>query len=200
MMRKFEGDKLVFASHNAGKIAELRHMIGAYVPNILVSKEMGLPEPDETGTTFHENAAIKAREIARLTKIPALADDSGLCIDALDGSPGVYSADWAGHPRNFKAAMHRVLELMRGVDNRHAYFTTVLALAWPDGHVEYAQGRIEGTITRAPRGGGGFGYDPIFMPDGFAKTFGEMDSDLKKSMSHRTRALQGMADRCFSAR
>lgn len=196
MPRKFTGDTLVLATHNKGKVAELRDMLGARVPHILTADELGLPEPPETGTTFTQNATIKALTAARLCKFPVLAEDSGLCIAALNGAPGVYSADWAGHPRNFRAAMHRVLADMDGATDQSAYFQAVMIMAWPDGHMEVTDGQVDGVITPTMRGSG-FGYDPIFMPMGYAKTFGEMTGAEKGTMSHRARALAKMMDRCF---
>lgn len=196
MPRKFTGDTLVLATHNKGKIAEMRDFLASRVPHLLTAAELGLPEPPETGTTFIENATIKALTAARLCKFPVLAEDSGLCIAALNGAPGVYSADWAGHPRNFQAAMHRVLADMNGAVDRSAWFQTVMILAWPDGHTEITEGRVDGVITSTMRGSG-FGYDPIFMPQGHAKTFGEMGRAEKGTMSHRARALAAIMDRCF---
>ncbi len=197
MPRKFNGDTLVLATHNKGKIAELRDMIGGRVPHLLTAAELGLPEPPETGTTFTENAMIKASTAAKLCKFPVLAEDSGLCITALNGAPGVYAADWAGHPRNFRAAIHRVLADMDGATDRSAYFQTVMILAWPDGHTEITEGRVDGVMTETMRGRTDFGYDPVFMPVGHAKTFGEMTIQEKGAMSHRARALRAMLDRCF---
>ena len=216
MPRKFTGDTLVLATHNKGKIAELRDMLGPRVPHILTADELGLPEPLELGTTFLENAMTKALTAARLCKFPVLAEDSGLCIAALNGAPGVYSADWAGHPRNFRAAMHRVLAQVADVEgssgtargsgaasdpglkgpDRSAYFQTVMILAWPDGHTEITEGRVEGVITDVMRGTDGHGYDPIFMPNGHAKTFAEMGRAEKGTLSHRKQAVIKMLDRC----
>ncbi len=209
MPRKFNGDTLVLATHNKGKIAELRDMIGGRVPHLLTAAELGLPEPPETGTTFTENAMIKASTAAKLCKFPVLAEDSGLCITALNGAPGVYAADWAGHPRNFRAAIHRVLAEMAEIErssgqdqgpssfDRTAYFQTVMIMAWPDGHTEITEGRVDGVMTETMRGRTDFGYDPVFMPVGHAKTFGEMTIQEKGAMSHRARALRAMLDRCF---
>lgn len=209
MPRKFIGDTLVLATHNKGKIAELRDMLGGRVPHLLTAAQLGLPEPPETGTTFTENAMIKALTAAKLCKFPVLAEDSGLCITALNGTPGVYAADWAGHPRNFRAAMHRVLGEMQDIErssgqgrgpqdlDRSAYFQTVMILAWPDGHTEITEGRVDGAITDVMRGTDGHGYDPIFIPNGYAKTFAEMTSAEKGIMSHRKQALIVMLDRCF---
>ena len=199
-MRKFSGDTLVLATHNKGKIEELRHELSGRVKTLLTADDLPLPEPDETGTTFEENAAIKALAGARATHRIVLADDSGLCVDALNGAPGVYSADWMGHPRSRKTSMARVLqELDRtGNPDRTARFVTVMALAWPDGHVECARGEVEGTILHAPQGTGGFGMDPIFRPLGHAKTFAEMTTAQKSALSHRSRALQNLVRLYFS--
>lgn len=197
MFRKFSADTLVLATHNKGKIAEMRDLLAPYVQNVRTSAELNLPEPPETGTTFLENATIKALATARATKLPVLADDSGLCIDALDGAPGVYSADWGGHPRNFRAAISRVLQEMGDTGDRSAAFVTVLVLAWPDGHIEVAEGRVEGKITHNIHGAGGFGYDPIFRPEGQARTFGEMSRDEKQKISHRSRALAQLLEKYF---
>lgn len=196
-MRQFTGDTLVLATHNKGKIAEMRGLLEPYVANILTSAELNLPEPVETGTTFRANATLKALTAARLCKKIVLAEDSGLCVAALNDDPGVFTADWAGHPRNFAAAMHRVHSEMGNKADRSAYFTTLVALAWPDGHVEYAEGRINGQIVWPGRGTDGFGYDPIFMPDGYAKTFAEMTIVEKKKISHRSQALKSMIENYF---
>lgn len=220
MTRKFTGDTLVLATHNAHKIMEMRAFFDGRVRKLLTAKDLNLPEPPETGTTFLENAMIKAFAAAKICKFPVLAEDSGLCVVALGGAPGVYTADWAGHPRNFRAAMQRILhELDAGSSaqpeglvglqgpsgrargpgsvDRHAYFQTTLVLAWPDGHAEVTEGQVHGTITLTLRGAYKFGYDPIFMPDGYAKTFGEMLADEKIAISHRTRAVQAMLKKCF---
>lgn len=198
-MRKFTGDTLVLATHNAGKIAELSGMMTLHVKHLMTAKDLHLPEPAETGTTFLENATIKALTAAKACKKTVLAEDSGLCINALNGAPGVYSADWGGYPRNFKAAMHRVHLEMGGNPDRSAYYTTVFVLAWPDGHIEHVESRGGGgTIVWPPRGQGGFGYDRIFMPTGYAITFGEMPLEEKMKISHRTMALKTLLEKYFS--
>lgn len=197
-MRKFIGDTLVLATHNAGKIAELRDMLSPHVKHLITAKDLHLPEPKEPGTTFLENAGMKARTAARVCKKVVLAEDSGLSVNALNGAPGVYSADWGGHPRNFKAAMHRVHAEMGDNPDRSAYYTTVFVLAWPDGHIEYVESRGGGgTIVWPPRGQGGFGYDRIFMPTGYAVTFGEMPLSEKMKISHRTMALKMLLEKYF---
>lgn len=196
-MRKFLGDTLVLATHNAGKVAEIRDLLGARVPQILYAGELGLPEPAETGTTFLENATIKAVAAARASNHIALADDSGLEVAVLGGAPGVYTADWAGHPRNFRAAMHRVWAEMNGDTDARARFVCVMVLAWPDGHTEHAVGDITGQVVCPPRGTGGHGYDPMFMPDGASKTWGEMPAAAKMARSHRSAALANLLKAYF---
>ena len=160
---------------------------------------LGLPEPEETGATFVENAELKARAAAKESDIPSLADDSGLTVMALNGAPGVYSARWAGPNKNFPSAMARVERELAGKSDRRAAFICALVLAWPDGHCETVEGRVDGTIVWPPRGNKGFGYDPIFLPDGLALTFGEMDQDAKDRISHRGDAFRKLAARCFSS-
>jgi XTP/dITP diphosphohydrolase len=201
--------KVVIATHNAGKLAEMAELLAPYGVETASAAALGLPEPDETGWMFAENAAIKARAAAAATGLPAFADDSGLCVDALDGAPGLFTADWAGKPRNFMTAMERVTrELDRRhvpPDERRAHFVSALVLAWPDGHEELFEGRVRGALVWPPRGPGGFGYDPIFLPDGHALTFGEMTSQQKhgippdgsQGLSHRARAFQLLAAACL---
>ncbi len=195
--RRFREDTLILATHNSGKINELRGVFGPYVACLVSNADRNLPEPAETGTTFFENALIKARAAMRATGYPALADDSGLCIAALNGDPGVYTANWAGSPRNDRMAMRRVLNLMGDTDNRAAYFTTTLVLIWHDGHIETTTGRVNGTITYAITGTGGHGYDPIFRPQGHARTFAEMALHEKQRLSHRGEAVHQMIQKCF---
>lgn len=197
MTRRFRGDTLVLATHNAGKIREMRGILQRFVPHLLTAADLNLPEPPETGVTFLENATLKARAASRRTRHPVLAEDSGLSIKALQGAPGVYSADWAGHPRNFRAAIHRVNAEMGDPSDRSACFTTQLVLVWPDGHTEEAAGQIDGQIVWPPRGSGNFGYDPIFRPTGYAKTFAEMTASEKTEISHRTLAINALIQKCF---
>jgi XTP/dITP diphosphohydrolase len=200
MTRRFNGDTLVIATHNAGKLKEFRAMFGDRVPQLVSAGDLGLDAPPETGTTFIENALIKARSVAEATGHPALADDSGVCVDALGGAPGVYSADWAeapGKPRDFGMAMARVNEELADNPDRKAHFRAVLVLAWPDGHYETAEGRVQGVIVWPPRGDQGFGYDPVFVPEGSDKTFAELP-DNKKVFSHRARAFKALVDKCFT--
>ena len=209
--RKLEG-RVVIATHNAGKLAEMRELLAPFGIEAVSAGELNLPEPDETGTTYAENAAIKAHAAARASGLPALADDSGVAVDALDGAPGLFSARWAGKPADFAAAMARVsreLDRRRVGEERRAHFVSALILAWPDGHEELFEGRVFGRLV-PPRGGRGFGYDPIFLPDGHALTFGEMTSEEKHGidwtaaapapLSHRARAFLDLARACLPER
>jgi len=193
-IRKLKPGKLVIASHNQGKVREILEMLAPYGIEPVSAADLDLPEPDETGTTFLANAELKALQAADLTGLPALADDSGLCVDALGGEPGIFSARWAGETKDFKVAMQRVNDAIEatGPDaSRNAHFVCVLALAWPDGHVEWFEGRVDGTLVWPPRGTGGFGYNPIFVPEGSDQTFAEMP-DAKKTISHRAMAFEKM--------
>ncbi|MBX9452898.1 non-canonical purine NTP pyrophosphatase [Neoaquamicrobium sediminum] len=209
-MRKLEAAKIVVASHNKGKLAEIAELIAPFGLQAGSAADYGLPEPAETGTTFEENAYIKAYAAASATGLPALSDDSGLVVDALDGAPGVYTADWAetGDGRDFAMAMRKVEDLLREKgavtpDARTGRFVAVLCLCWPDGHAEYFRGEVEGTLVWPPRGERGFGYDPVFKPDGYDETFGEMPASQKHSweagrgdlgLSHRARAFARFAN------
>lgn len=198
--RKFTGDELVVATHNKGKLKELRELFGDKVKKLSAASDYGVEAPEETGTTFIENALIKAQAVAKATGKPALADDSGLCVDALDGAPGVYSADWAeqpGQPRDFALAMGKVNTLLKGGTDKKAHFVSCLVLAWPDGHYEVVEGKAHGSITWPPRGEQGFGYDPIFVPDGDSRTYGEMSADEKNATNHRAVAFKKMLAKCF---
>lgn len=203
MARKLMG-RLVVASHNQGKLKEMRELLTPFNIEVVSAAELNLPEPDETGTTFAENAAIKAHAAAKVTGLPAFADDSGLCIEALDCAPGIFSARWAGPSKNFPAAISRIeRELaVRGVVDdaaRRAHFVSALVVAWPDGHEELFEGRVFGTLVIPGRGDKGFGYDPIFRPDGHEMTFGEMTSEEKHGrsqgdgLSHRARAFKKLS-------
>lgn len=207
--------KVVIATHNPGKLKEMRELLAPFGIEAVSAGELGLPVPDETGHLFAENAAIKAHAAARATGLPALSDDSGLCVDALDGAPGLFTADWAGANKDFQAAMARVEQELqkRGVTdtgNRTAHFVSALVVAWPDGHEDLFEGRVHGDVVWPPRGDKGFGYDPMFRPDGFAQTFGELTSDEKhgidwssaegKALSHRARAFLKLAAGCLSRR
>lgn len=207
--RRIEG-KLVIATHNPGKLAEMRELLSPYGIEAVSAGELGLPEPDETGTTFQANARIKAEAAARATKLPAFADDSGLAVDALGGQPGIHSARWAGLSKDFNAAMMQIERLLqeRGAKDdadRGAHFVSALCVAWPDGHLEEVEARVNGTLVWPPRGTAGFGYDPMFLPHGHARTFGEMTSDEKHGLpprgmglSHRARAFVKLAERCLA--
>jgi XTP/dITP diphosphohydrolase len=194
-MRRFDGETLLVASHNTGKIEEIADLLAPFGIAVTSAAAHGLPEPDETETTFVGNARIKAHAAAKATGLPALADDSGIEIDALDGAPGVYTADWAETPngRDFVMAMtktHQMLEDRQAPQPRTARFCCTLVLAWPDGHDEVFEGRMPGQIVWPMRGAQGHGYDPIFQPDGYDITFGEMDRWEKNKISHRARAFE----------
>ena len=204
--RKLSG-RVVAATHNQGKLAELRELLAPKGIALVSAGELGLPEPEETGDSFIANALIKARAAAEVAGLPALSDDSGLCVAGLDGAPGIYSARWAPDG-NFAAAMARVeAELAaRGAPPPwRGWFVSALAIAWPDGHVETFEGRIDGDLVFPPRGGRGFGYDPCFLPDGHELTFGEMTAEAKHglpadgslALSHRARAFQALARACL---
>lgn len=202
--------KVVIATHNQGKLREMRELMAPYGIELVSAGELGLPEPEEDGHMFAENAAIKAVAAAKASGLPALADDSGVCIDALDGAPGLFSVNWAGPGKDFTPALARVqAELAkRGAttpEQRKAHFVSALVIAWPDGHQDLFEGRVFGTIVDAPRGLSGFGYDPIFQPAGHAKTFGEMTAEEKHGipqdgspgLSHRARAFHVLAAACL---
>lgn len=194
-MRKFAEKTLLVASHNQGKLEEIAHLLEPFDIRVISARDRGLPEPEETETTFVGNARIKAHAAARATGLPALADDSGIEIDALDGAPGVYTADWAETPngRDFGLAMqktHDLLEEKNAPHPRTARFCATLVLAWPDGHDEVFEGKMEGQVVWPMRGDQGHGYDPIFQPDGYRQTFGEMDRWEKNKISHRADAFR----------
>ncbi|NIJ63194.1 XTP/dITP diphosphohydrolase [Sphingomonas leidyi] len=192
-IRKLKPGRLVIASHNAGKVREIRELLGPYGIEPVSAAELDLPEPEETGTTFVANAELKALQAADLSGLPALADDSGLCVEALNNEPGIFSARWAGEGKDFGFAMQRVEERLAALPpetSRDAHFVCALALAWPDGHVEWFEGRVDGTLVWPPRGGQGFGYDPMFVPAGHAQSFGEMEPATKHVMSHRADAFR----------
>ncbi|PRY91614.1 RdgB/HAM1 family non-canonical purine NTP pyrophosphatase [Donghicola tyrosinivorans] len=202
MTRKFDGDTILFATHNAGKLKEMTALLAPYGITVVGAKEKGLPEPEETGTTFVENARIKAHAATKATGLPALSDDSGIAVDALDGAPGVYTADWSETPngRDFVMAMtktYNLLEEKNAPEPRTCRFCCTLVLAWPDGHDEVFEGKIEGRFVWPMRGAEGHGYDPIFMPEGYDITLGEMDPDEKNRISHRADALKKLVAGCF---
>jgi XTP/dITP diphosphohydrolase len=201
--------RLVIATHNSGKLTEMRELLAPYGIDAISAGELGLKEPDETGTSFRDNARIKAQAAAIATKVPAFADDSGIVVDALDGAPGIYSARWAGPDKDFAAAMATIEDKLkeRGATSpqeRKAHFVSALCVAWPDGHLEEFEARVDGVLVWPPRGDKGFGYDPMFLPDGHERTFGEMSSDEKhglpprgKGLSHRARAFLKLAEACL---
>jgi XTP/dITP diphosphohydrolase len=197
MARRFDQPKLVIASHNAGKVREIAELLELFGVEVVSAGTLGLPEPEETGATFIDNALLKAHAAARGANLPALADDSGLAVTALDGAPGIYSARWAGPDKDFSAAMAKVEDLLRGAEDRSAQFVCALALAWPDGHAEVFEGTVAGEITWPPRGDKGFGYDPIFAADGEDITFAEMDPARKHALSHRADAFAKLVAACF---
>jgi len=204
--------RLVIATHNPGKLAEMRDLLAIYGVDAISAGELGLPEPEETGTTFRENARIKAEAAANAANMPAFADDSGLAVDALDGQPGIHSARWAGPDKDFRGAMNKIQTLLmeRGAkapERRRGHFVSALCVAWPDGHVEEFEATVDGNVVWPPRGTLGFGYDPLFLPDGQTKTFGEMSSEDKhglpprgRGLSHRARAFLKLADACLGKR
>lgn len=187
------GSALVVASHNKGKVREIEKLLAPLGFDIKGAAELGLPEPEENGASFTENALIKARSAASVAGLPSLADDSGLCVAALDGAPGICSARWAGRDKDFRLAMKRVENELNGNPDRRAFFVCVLAMALPDGYEETFEGRVYGTLTFPPRGERGFGYDPIFVPEGHRFTFGEMDPAAKHAMSHRAKAFEKLS-------
>ena len=203
MSRRFEGDRLVIATHNSGKLAEFSALLAPLGITCVSAGELGLPEPDETETTFLGNARLKAHAAVKATGLPALSDDSGLTVDALDGAPGVYTADWAFTPngRDFGMAMEKtwaLLEERAAPAPRKGQFRCTLVLAWPDGHDESVEGMIPGQMIWPRRGLEGHGYDPMFQPDGFDQTFGEMSAEQKNSISHRAIAVEQMLKKCFT--
>jgi XTP/dITP diphosphohydrolase len=209
--RRIEGE-LVIATHNPGKLAELRELLAPFGIKAASAGELGLAEPEETGTSFRENARIKAAAAAAAAQRPAFADDSGLVVEALGGAPGIHSARWAGETKDFAAAMRRIEDGLTACgavhpQDRKAHFVSALCVAWPDHHVEEFEGRIDGTLVWPPRGTAGFGYDPMFLPDTHAHTFGEMTSDEKHGLpplgtglSHRARAFRQLAEACLAPR
>ena len=214
-MRKLDTKTIVVASHNAGKIREIEDLIGPFGFSAKSAAELKFEEPDETGTTFEENAAIKALASAKASGLPALSDDSGLVIDALGGAPGVYTANWAEKEdgtRDFAVAMEKVEKALSekgatDTKDRTARFVSVLCLAWPDGHTELFRGEVEGHVVWPPRGDKGFGYDPVFQPEGYETTFGEMSAEEKHgwkpgdatALSHRARAFKIFVETCLKA-
>ncbi|GJE04665.1 RdgB/HAM1 family non-canonical purine NTP pyrophosphatase [Methylobacterium isbiliense] len=206
-MGRLLSGRVVIATHNSGKLTEMRELLAPFGVEAVSAGELNLPEPEETGTMFAENAAIKARSAAAATGLPAFADDSGLCVAALDGAPGLFSARWSGGSKDFSGAMARIERELaaRGATNRRAHFVSALVLAWPDGHEELFEGRVFGDLVWPPRGTRGFGYDPMFKPDESPLTFGELGAEEKhgidwergEALSHRARAFLSLAAACL---
>jgi XTP/dITP diphosphohydrolase len=209
--RRIEG-RLVIATHNPGKLREMRELLAPFGIDAVSAAERGLGEPEETGVSFRENARIKAVAAAKASGLPSFSDDSGLAVDALDGAPGIHSARWAGPTKDFAQAMQTVEDKLRArgamkPEQRTAHFVSALCVAWPDDHVEEFEARVDGTLVWPPRGKAGFGYDPMFLPDGFDRTFGEMTGDEKHGLpprglglSHRARAFLNLAEACLERR
>mgnify|MGYP003349498011 CR=1 FL=1 len=207
--RRLEG-RVVIATHNAGKLKEMRELLAPFGVEAVSAGELDLPEPDETGVTFAENAFIKAHAAAMKAGLPAFADDSGLCVEALGGDPGLYSARWAGPAKDFHAAMNKIEDKLqeKGAvtpEQRRAWFISALSVVWPDGHRLSVEGRVDGTLVWPPRGPAGFGYDPMFLPEGHTRTFGEMTPEEKHGLpphglglSHRARAFLALVDLCLT--
>ena len=196
--RRLEAGRLVIASHNAGKVREIGDLVAPFGLDVVAAGALGLGEPEENGATFRDNALIKAKAAAQAAGLPALADDSGLVVPALDGAPGVLSARWAGPEKDFALAMRRVEDALAGKDDRRACFVCALALAWPDGHHEIFEGVVDGRLVWPPRGSNGFGYDPIFVADGDNRTFGEIEPEEKHRISHRAQAFRQMVAACLA--
>jgi XTP/dITP diphosphohydrolase len=204
--------RIVIATHNPGKLAEMRELLAVYGIDAISASELSLPEPAETGSTFAANARIKAQAAAKASGQAAFADDSGLVVDALDGEPGIHSARWAGPDKDFRYGMEQVHSKLsergaRTAERRRAHFVSALCVAWPDGHIEEFEASVNGTVVWPPRGNKGFGYDPLFLPDGHTHTFGEMSSEEKhglpphgRGLSHRARAFLKLAEACLGKR
>jgi XTP/dITP diphosphohydrolase len=210
MAQRLLHGKVVIATHNSGKLVEMRDLLAPFGLQAVSAAELSLPEPEETGVSFAENAAIKARAASEATGLPAFADDSGICIEALGGEPGIYSARWAGPEKDFDRAMRHIEELLQAKgavapDQRKAWFVSALTVAWPDGHLAEVEGRVDGTLVWPPRGPAGFGYDPMFLPEGETRTFGEMSREEKhglpplgRGLSHRARAFVALVDQVLT--
>lgn len=196
-MRIFDGDELLIATHNAGKAREIAELLRDYVPSFCTAGDLNLPEPEETGKTFAENAILKAQAAAQASGKISLADDSGLAVNALNGDPGIYSARWGGPDKDFDLAMRKVHDALGDMQDRSAYFVCVLALGWPDGHSEVFEGRVNGDIIWPPRGDKGFGYDPVFQASGYDVTFAEMAPQDKHVISHRANAFKLLVQNCL---
>lgn len=198
MHRKFTAKKLLVASGNSGKVQEITALLAPFAIEVISAKDYNLEEPEETGSTFIENAEIKARYYGAATGLPALADDSGLCVEALGGKPGIYSARWAGETKDFTLAAKKIESELGNNQNRAAYFACALSLYWPeDGHIESFEGTVHGTLTFPGRGAKGFGYDPIFIANGHSQTFAEIPPEEKHKISHRADAFRKLINNCF---
>lgn len=202
MARAFSEKKLVIASHNAGKVREIAALLAPFGTEVISAGDLNLPEPIEDGDSFTANAKIKSDAAAFGANLPALADDSGLCVDALNGKPGIYSARWAGDGKDFTVAMQKTEDALKKAgavtpEQRTAHFVCALSLTWPDGHSEIFEGRVDGHLVWPPRGSHGFGYDPIFQSDGETITFGEMEPEKKHGLSHRADAFAKLVTACF---
>jgi XTP/dITP diphosphohydrolase len=193
MGRALAPGRLVLATHNPGKVVELAELLGPHGLDVVSAGSLGLAEPEETGLTFVANAELKALAAAKASGLPAIADDSGLCVDVLGGAPGIYSARWAGPDKDFDAAMAKVNTAMGQDGPRTAHFICALTIAWPDDHLESVEGRVDGRLVWPPRGQNGFGYDPMFVMDGKSRTFGEISRDEKEADNHRARAFRQLA-------
>lgn len=204
MARLFTSDRLVIASHNAGKVREIAGLLAPFGVAVVSAGELGLPEPVEDGNSFIANAELKARAAASASGLPALADDSGIAVQALGGGPGIHSARYAENPatgeRDFDWGMRRLNQDVAGTTDRAAEFVSALSIAWPDGHCESFEGRVDGTLVWPPRGANGFGYDAMFLPNGQAQTFGEMAPEAKHAISHRAVAFRLFIEACFAGR
>ena len=195
--RQFDGDEIVIATHNPGKVPEIAALLDGYVSKFYNAKELDLPEPVEDGDSFAANAKIKALSAAERSGKISLADDSGLAVSALDGAPGIYSARWAGPNKDFSVAMQKIKDELGDSSDRSAAFICALCIAWPDGHTEVFEGRVDGVLEFPPRGDRGFGYDPIFVPNGHETTFAEMESQAKHDISHRADAFRKLVSGCM---
>ena len=192
MKKKIDNEKIIIASHNEGKVSEIKDLLKNYNLNIISSSELGIDEPEENGSSFEENALIKSSTTSKLSKTVSISDDSGLCVNSLNGDPGIYSARWAGPDKDFLYAANKINKSLIEKESKDlsAYFICVLAVSWPDGDYKTFKGRVDGTLTFPPRGNNGFGYDPIFIPKGHESTFGEMEPKYKHSISHRNKAFE----------
>ena len=188
---------IVIASHNLGKVSEMRELLSPYVGKVYSAADLSLPEPEETGSTFVENSELKARMATKSSGLPALADDSGLVVPSLGGAPGIYSSRWSGANKDFDSAMKKIEARLKGIEDRRAFFVCALSLSWPNGHIETAEGKILGKIIWPPKGDKGFGYAPIFLPNGYKISFGEMEPEKKHKISHRAKAFKKLTAEYF---